>query len=340
MSRHRLLAARAWLVEDRAVEAILGEGALRRNRRRIWALAVVGLLNFWVGAILLTFAVVVGAVLALIVEGVVESADFDLLFALLRSVPRAVSWLATSGWAASTAARVVVLGFVVSVSLVGLALIVGRLRSVDSRVLAETGARPAPDPVVQGMLEGLAIAAGVSPPGVAFIDDPAPNSYSVGRRPETSTVVVTTGLVEKLGRYEVEAILAYELSRVVSFDTALSTWTVAVAGRTLELYRQTGRISAKLALLGPSLVARWVQGRVLRRQAMQRDMFAVGFTRYPQALVDALEKIERDPAVVAAATVGNAALWLEYPAVGYRDRPSGLPALAERIGRLRALVGS
>ena len=142
--------------------AILAEGAARRNRRGIWVLAVVGVLNFWVGAILLTIAVVVGAVLAFIIQGIFEAGDFDLLFALLRATPRAVFWLATSGWATSTATRLVLLGFVVVGSLVGLALIVGRLRSVDSRVLAETGARPAPDRAVQNMLEGLAIAAGVS----------------------------------------------------------------------------------------------------------------------------------------------------------------------------------
>ena len=117
----------------------------------------------------------------------------------------------------------------------------------------------------------------------------------------------------------------------------MSTWTVAVAGRTLE-YLQTSRISVKVALYGPVRVARWVQDRVLRRQAMQRDIFAVGFTRYPQALVDALEKIERDPGVVAVATPGT------RPS-GSSTRPREIattlgPRHRQRIGRLRALVGT
>jgi heat shock protein HtpX len=189
------------------------------------------------------------------------------------------------------------------------------------------------------VLEGVAIAAGVHAPASVVVTDPALNSCSVGRRPEDATIVVTSGLKGALSRDELEAVLAYELSRVSSFDTALSTWTAAVTGRTIEISQETDRIMVQLALLIPVRLARRLRARTLRRQAGQRDILALSFTRHPEALLSALEKIDADETPVTAVGAAAAPLWLKWPLPDPRESQGALD-LGGRIEELRALVAA
>jgi heat shock protein HtpX len=311
----------------------LHEAAIRRNRRRIVGLVVVAVLNFWIAAIIFTFCVVVGSILALVGEGVVEGLDFEVLGALLRALPAIVRFLAVDVFT-SPAAAVIALAFVVAGSIVAAVTLVSRLGRVERRVLGETGARvadPGTNVEVENLLNGLAISADVPAPRFAILEDPAPNAFAIGRRPEQAIVVLTSGLLATLSRDETEAVLSYEISRIASLDIALSTWAVAVTGQTIEQWETSSRLTVRIGLWVPKLLAERLRSLSLRGQTAQQDMLAVRFTRNPRSLLDALVKLEADDRVIAHTSTATAPLWLEYP--GWEG-----PSLAERIAGLRDLL--
>ena len=68
------------------------------------------------------------------------------------------------------------------------------------------------------LVEGLCIASGLPKPRLYIIDDPAPNAFATGRNPKHAAIAVTTGLLEKMNRVELEGVLAHELSHVKNYD--------------------------------------------------------------------------------------------------------------------------
>jgi heat shock protein HtpX len=218
-------------------------------------------------------------------------------------------------------------------------------RRLERRVLSETGARVAEvgeHRQVQNLLEALAIAAGIPAPRFALIDDDAPNTFGVGTQPDNTIIGITTGLDELLTRDELEAVLAYEVSRVRSWDVALSSWTVALTGSAIESL-ETGDLRAIIGWL-PLRFARRLQVWALRGVGPERDRAAVRFTRHPQALVDALEKLHADPSQVLRVSYATAPLWIEVPTpAGTASRSAQQLArevgLENRIAELRQLAG-
>jgi Zn-dependent protease with chaperone function len=306
-----------------------------RNRRRIAGLAFAGLVNYWIAVLLFIVAVVVGSILGAFVWGLVEGADFDLVWGLIKGVPKAFSWVIDAGWLSSAAMTWVLWGFIGFGTLMAISMMRGGLRKLEQSV-PRVGAS---HPDATNVLEAVALAAGVPAPPLVVLQDPAVNSCSVGRRPGNATILITSGAIEKLTRDELEAVMAYELSRVRSFDTALSTWTAAVTGRTIELSETTDRLMVKLALLVPVGLARRLRARTLKRQAGQRDILALSFTRHPEALISALQKIDADTTGVTTLALPTGPLWLEWPWPGSRER-EGAPALGGRIEELRTLVAA
>lgn len=310
-----------------------------RNRRRIAFLALAGFLNYWIAAILFVLALVIGTTVALIVQGIAEGGDFELVWWLFAHIPDAVEWAVAAGWLDSRIWTYVFLGFVGIGTIAAIGMMWGRVSLFERRVPQRTGARSVADRQVFNVLEGVALAAGVPVPQLLFIEDPALNSYSVGRKPESAAIVVTTGLVSRLTRDEMEAVLAYELSRVSSLDTALSTWTASITGRTIELYETSNRLTVTLFLLVPADLARRLRIRTLRRQASQRDIIALNFTRHPEALLSALEKIDADKTPISNPQPATAPLWLKWPWWNPKETTE-IPSLAGRINDLRALVSA
>jgi heat shock protein HtpX len=312
---------------------VLHEAAIRRNRRRIVALAILAIVNYWLAAIILVFCVVVGSIVALLGEGIVEGLDFDLLGALFRALPDVLQFIVFDVFTSPITA-IVTLAFVLAGSVVAAITLLFRLGRVERRVLRETQASVSPsgtDAEVENLLAGLAISAGVPPPRFAVVEDPAPNAFAVGRRPETAIVAVTRGLLDTLSRNETEAVLSYEISRIASRDIALSTWAVAVTGHTIELWENTDRLSVTVGLWVPKLLAQRLRAFALRGQTAQQDMLAVRFTRNPRSLLDALVKLHQDGRVISHVSTATAPLWLEYPGrLG--------PVLDERITTLRELL--
>lgn len=217
------------------------------------------------------------------------------------------------------------------------------------------GAAPRPPRLPEGadgrvrrLVEGLAIAAGVLPPSCAVVIDDAPNCLTVGRRPRTAWIVVTTGLLDTLPRAELEAVLAYEIGRVAELDVSLDTVVYACTARVFELWAgvfddidEMTLVLLPLALIALPLVVGSVLLRAvaLRTRARLSDGLAVRYCRNPTALAHGLCRIAADPREVGGGDPGNAHLWLEYPhtrASRWFLRTHRI--LPERVRRIEALT--
>lgn len=231
--------------------------------------------------------------------------------------------------------------------------------------LAASSARPADparDQVLLNVVHEMAIASGMPVPAVYVIDDSAPNAFATGRDPRRAIVAVTTGLVEKLDRDELQSVIAHELSHVRNYDiryTTLVAVTVGAialladfalrrlwwAGPTRSRNRDASLplilIAVLVAVLAP-LSARLLQAAVSRRRETLADLGSAEMTRYPEALARALEKIEADPEVLEAANRATAPLYIVNPIKSFESRASSLlrthPPTAERVRLLRGLV--
>jgi heat shock protein HtpX len=280
---------------------------------------------------------------------------------LLTAVSAAFVWLFRFGWSG------VVIAFVIAV-----AMAIGSYWNSDKIALAVNRAKPA-DPKVyarlHNLVEGLCIGTGLPMPRLYVIDDPAPNAFATGRNPKHAAIAVTTGLLEKMNRVELEGVLAHELSHIKNYDILVSTLAVVMVGAIALLSdlglrfmifgggrnRDSGGgganpIVAILALvfiiLAP-IAATMMQFAVSRRREALADISAVEITRYPPGLIAALEKLHDDHTVVRENNRATAHLWIEEPMDHYagenrrRNRWSHLfdthPPIEERIAALREL---
>lgn len=196
----------------------------------------------------------------------------------------------------------------------------------DAVALAMSHARPA-DPAqharLHNVVEGLCIAAGLPKPRLYVIDDSAPNAFATGRDPRHAAVAVTTGLLERMNRVELEAVLAHELSHVKNYDILLSTLAVTMVGM-------------PSVVLPTPFAGRLVQFTVGRRRESLADMNGVSLTRYPPGLITALEKLRDTGTVVRSGSRATAHLWIEAPARS-GSQVDTHPPLDERIQALREL---
>jgi heat shock protein HtpX len=214
----------------------------------------------------------------------------------------------------------------------GLSAVVSHVRSVHRRTLAELGAVPLARgdlPVVDNLLHELSIAAGTPRPAAALVADDAPNALAVGRRPADTTIVVTSGLIEKLSRDELEAVLAAEMWAIRRYDTAMQTVTLGLTAET-----------AAIVIFPTMAVAEILRQRILRNADFGADTMAVATTRHPDALRRAIEKLRDDPAVVETLSPLTAPLWFEPVPHGGRwstedyESLALTPSLDERLAHL------
>jgi heat shock protein HtpX len=272
----------------------------------------------------------------------------------------------------------VLLGYGVAGLVVALVVVVigtaGAYWKSDAVALAMSHARPA-DPVeyarLHNLVEGLCIAGGLPKPRVYVINDAAPNAFATGRNPRHAAIAVTTGLLEKMNRVELEGVLAHELSHVKNYDILVSTLAVTLVGvivvmadfalrfmwwggpRSRDREREGGGgpqaifalVGIALLLLAP-LAARLMQFAVSRRREALADISGVAMTRYPPGLIAALEKLKGDTTVVESSSRATAHLWIESPLARTKEegRLSRLnrlfethPPLDERIQALKEL---
>ncbi len=286
-----------------------------------------------------------------------------------------------------------VAGFVVVVALVGAAfglllgggapatvialVIAGALAfasywKADQIALAVSRADPADEREyarLHNIVEGLCIASGLPKPGVYIVDDPAPNAFATGRNPKHASIAVTTGLLEKMNRVELEGVVAHELSHIRNYDILVSTLAVTMVGAIALLgdmsirtmWWNGGRVrragdhnntNNPLAIVGfvllilAPIAAKAMQAAISRQRETLADVSACQMTRYPPGLISALEKLQEDTTVTHSASTATAHLWIEQPMSGVGDsgRLGGThrmfdthPPLEERIALLREL---
>ncbi len=254
---------------------------------------------------------------------------------------------------------------VIPASIIAIVMTIGSYYSSDKIVLAVSRARPATKeefPYLYNVVEGLAIAAGLPKPRCYIINDTAPNAFATGRNPENSVVVVTTGLLEKLNRAELEGVIAHEMSHIKNYDVLVQTLAVVMvgvvvllsdwilrsffwgAGRRRSSDKQGGNagsilviVALVLAVLSP-IFAQLLKLAVSRKREYLADANGALLTRYPPGLASALKKLSADKEPLEVANKATAHLYIVNPLKDIKGKMNVLfsthPPIEKRIEAL------
>ena len=193
------------------------------------------------------------------------------------------------------------------------------------------------NPELYRVLENLTITAGLPMPKFYLIEDPAPNAFATGRNPKHAAVALTSGLLEKLDRSELEGVLAHELSHIGNRDMLISTVAVVLVGfvsilsdmftRSLwfggfsggDRDRDNGRAGAFILVIGliisilAPIIASLIHLAISRKREFLADASGALLTRYPEGLASALHKISSYNRPIKTATNATAHLFFENP---------------------------
>jgi heat shock protein HtpX len=203
---------------------------------------------------------------------------------------------------------------------VALVLALAAYLYADRLVLGLSHARPvSPDeePRYHNLVEGLCVSAGLPKPDLYVVDDEAANSFATGRSPAHASIVVTTGLLQKLSRMELEGVVAHELAHIRSNDILVTSLGTALVALPL--------------MPAGSLAGRLLAAMVGRGRERDADLSGVRLTRYPPGLAAALEKVRTDGADAASVSRATAHLWIASPL----DASDAAAPLDQRIKALR-----
>lgn len=216
------------------------------------------------------------------------------------------------------------------------------------------------------MVENLSITAGIPTPKVYIIDDEAPNAFATGRDPKNAAVAVTTGLLKRLNKVELEGVLAHEISHVKNYDIRVMTIVVVLVGlivlisdialnstifgsRNSESRSNGGAlilIGIALGILAP-IFAQFIKLAVSRTREYLADASGAMLTRHPEGLASALEKIASYSGTLKRANHATAHLYISNPfkadGGAKRSNPferlmSTHPPIADRIAKLRSML--
>jgi heat shock protein HtpX len=240
----------------------------------------------------------------------------------------------------------------------------------DKLVLSSSHAKeisPQQAPALYDVVNEMAIAAGVPMPKVYIIDDPSPNAFATGRDPQHSSVAVTTGLLQKMNREELQGVLGHEMSHVRNYDIRFTLIVGVMVGSMALLaglfLRYTfffgggrrgsnrdggGGLAILMILLGVvmSVVSYFfgalVQMAVSRQREYLADASSVELTRNPHGLESALAKLASDNEPLHSANGATQHLYIVNPLKklgGGSALFSTHPPIVDRINRLRQLTG-
>jgi heat shock protein HtpX len=258
-------------------------------------------------------------------------------------------------------------GLVIAV-VIAVAMTFGSYYASDKIVLAISRARPvekAEYPYLYNVVEGLAIAAGLPKPRCYVIDDTAPNAFASGRNPRNSVIVVTTGLLQKLNRAELEGVIAHEMSHIKNYDVLVQTLAVVMVGVVALLSdwilrtffwgggrrrsREKGGgnaaaifvvVALVLAILSP-LVAQLLRLAISRKREFLADANGALLTRYPPGLASALRKLAADKEPLEAANKATAHMYIVNPLKDLKGAVNKLfsthPPIEDRIAALEKM---
>ena len=237
----------------------------------------------------------------------------------------------------------------------------------DRIVLAISRARPLRKheyPHLFHTVEGLAIAGGIPKPRVYVIEDSAPNAFATGRDPEHAVICVTTGLIQKMNRLELEGVVAHELSHIKNYDILMASLVVVMVGVVVLMSDWILRsflwgggrrrrsdsggqaaivflvIGIVLAVLAP-LIAQLIRLAISRKREFLADASGAMLTRYPEGLASALRKLDADAEPLEVANKATAHMYIVNPLKEHRGRINKLfsthPPIEDRIRALETM---
>ena len=231
----------------------------------------------------------------------------------------------------------------------------------DKIVLSMTGAKKADRKFYAGLyhaVEGMSIAAGIRQPRVYVMNDGRINAFATGRNPENSAIAVTTGALKKLNKFELEGVIAHEMSHIKNYDILVGSVAAVLVGTIIimadfisrsMLYGRGGRRSsgkgggililfAILAAILAPIVAQVINFAVSRQREYMADAQAVLLTRYPVGLIGALEKIKKDVYKPNEINRGVQHMYLNVPStLSANAMFSTHPPVDKRIARLKRM---
>ncbi len=283
---------------------------------------------------------------------------------VLAALGAAIGYATGFGW-----------GGVVVALIVATVMSVGSFFAGDQLVLLSSGAHEVPvanppDEYKQlvNVVTEMTIAGGLPMPKVYVINDTAPNAFATGRDPKHASVAVTTGLLQKMDREQLQGVMAHELSHIGNFDIRFALLVGVLVGSSARggfwfgrfgwggggRRRQRARgggggaalilfaLALVLAIVAP-LIGRLVQLAVSRRREALADVSAVELTRNPLGLARALRTISDDKEVLEVANRATQHLYIINPIKSFEERSKSMwdthPPLGERIEVLRNLAG-
>jgi heat shock protein HtpX len=243
----------------------------------------------------------------------------------------------------------------------------------DSIILSMAKARkigPDDSPRLWNVVEEMKIASGLpNMPAVYIIDDPSPNAFATGRNPEKASIAVTTGLLQRLNRDELQGVVAHEMGHVKNRDILFMIIASVMLGSIVMLAwyasrfmifggMSGGRRSSKdgggggqaiilvvglvLMILAP-IAAQLIYFAVSRKREYLADASSALYTRYPEGLASALEKISAAPQALKSANKATAPMYIINPlhkeGKAATDLTSTHPPISERIRILRSMAG-
>jgi heat shock protein HtpX len=250
------------------------------------------------------------------------------------------------------------------------------LQSGAQAVLSSSSAQPVPDndpryQTLRNVVDEMAIASGLPRPKLFIIPDPDPNAFATGKDPEHACVAVTEGLLQKLNREELQAVIAHEMSHVRNYDIRMMTVVAALVGAVMLLSefglrsggmgvgRRRGSSSRGGGGGGAILLIFWLVAMILaplisqilalavsRQREYLADASGAELTRNPAALASALEKIDGAVEPTRSIKKGTAHLCIADPLGRNINAKEGFfaelfgthPPIRKRITLLKAMA--
>jgi len=245
----------------------------------------------------------------------------------------------------------------------------------DSILLGLAGARKISHddhPRLYNVVEEMKIASGLEKvPDIYIIDDPAPNAFAVGRNPDKAAVAITTGLLQKLNRDELQGVIGHEIAHIKNRDVLLMAIASVLLGTIVILAWYASRFmlfggmgrsrsssssgggggaqiivlvaAIALMILAP-ILAQLIYFAISRKREYMADASSALYTRYPEGLASALEKIAASTSQLKSANQATAPMYIMNPFRKEKRPASNLtsthPPISERVRILRSMGGA
>jgi heat shock protein HtpX len=227
-------------------------------------------------------------------------------------------------------------------------------------------------PRLFNVVEEMKIASGLEHmPSVYIIDTPAMNAFATGRNPKNASVAITAGLLQRLNRDELQGVIAHEMAHIKNRDVLLMALCSVLLGTIVILAWYASRIMIYGAILGGGrsrrssggggqaqiiifivaivlmiiapIIAYLIYFAISRKREYLADASAAQYTRYPEGLASALEKLSKSTNKLETANNATASMYIINPLKrterAAADLSSTHPPISERIRILRSMAG-